>query len=320
VEGLKAERMLIMTKKILVAVDNCADSAAAVRYAARMTSASQEILYTLFHVRPPIPPVLREAAEADSVVRAEVEGLIEENMEATRCTNRELKEALVAGGVHEEQVEVVTESMQLGMAKDILGRAEEGHYDAIVLSRKALTPARDFFIGTTALKVLDYSLKVPVWVTSGNTVSMKVIIAVDGSDNSFRAVDHVVRFTGNHPDLRITLFHVLPYLRHYYSLDFERKNPHLQQVLQREDNKRMKDFYKEACRRIEAVGLKKSQINVESNSHSFDICTAIFSEMRTGQYGTVVVGRRGERDAFFSGGIARRSVQMVANQALWVVP
>jgi nucleotide-binding universal stress UspA family protein len=188
------------------------------------------------------------------------------------------------------------------------------------MARRALTPARDFFIGTTAVKVLDYALKVPVWVTCGNAMSMKMMIAVDGSDNSLRAVDHVICLTQDHPDLRVTLFHVLPYLRHYYSLDFERKNSHLQQVLQREDNQRMKAFYEEAYRRFENAGIKKSQINVEANNHSFDICTAIFSEMRRGQYGTVVVGRRGERDAFFTGGIAMRSVQKVTNQALWVVP
>lgn len=309
-----------MAKKILIAVDNCVDSVAAVKYSVRMTSATRGLSYTLFHVQPPVPPTFGEAAKTDPRVKAEVDALVEENTKATKCITRDLKEAMVREGVSEKRIEVVTEPMQLGMAKDILSRAEKGQYDAIVLARKALTPSRDFVIGTTAVKVLDYALKVPVWVTSGDAISMKIMIAVDGSDNSLRAVDHVIRLIEINPDLRVTLFHVLPYLRHYYSLDFERKNPHLQQVLQREDNQRMKAFYKEAYRRLEAAGLNKSQINVETNNHSFDICTAIFSEMRTGQYGTVVVGRRGERDAFFTGGIAMRSVQKVANQALWVVP
>jgi len=309
-----------MTKKILVAVGNCLDSVAAVKYAARMTSTARDLSYTLFHVQPPIPPTFREAAEADPKVRAEVDAFIEENTKVSKCITRDLKETMVREGVPEKRVEAVTEPMQLGMAKDILNRAEKGQYDAIVLARKALAPARDFFIGTTAVKVLEHALKVPVWVTSGNAVSMKIMIAVDGSDNSFRAVDHVIRLAGTHPDLRVTLFHVLPYLRHYYSLDFERKNVHLQQMLQREDNRRMKGFYEKAYRKLEAAGLNTGKINVETNSHSFDICTAIFTEMRTGQYGTIVVGRRGERDAFFTGGIAMRSVQKVANQALWVVP
>lgn len=309
-----------MAKKILLAVGNCIDSVAAVKYAVRMTSAARDVSYTLFHVQPPVPAAFRQAAQADPEVRAEVDALVEEKTKETTHITRNLKETMVREGIPEGRITVMTEPMQLGMAKDILNWAEEGQYDAILLGRKALTPARDLFIGTTAIKVLDYALKIPVWITCGNAMSMKIMIAVDGSDNSFRAVDHVTCLTQNHPDLRITLFHVLPYLRHYYSLDFERKNPHLQQMLQREDNQRMKYFYEEAYRKLEETGLQKSQINVEVNNHSFDVCTAILSEMRRGQYGTVVVGRRGERDAFFTGGIAMRSVQMVANQALWMVP
>ena len=45
---------------------------------------------------------------------------------------------------------------------------------------------------------------------------------------------------------------------------------------------------------------------------------AILDEARTGKYSTVVVGRRGERGAFFTGRIAMRLVQKVSDQALWV--
>ncbi|MBW1744163.1 MAG: universal stress protein [Deltaproteobacteria bacterium] len=309
-----------MARKILIAIDNCADSMAAVRYAARMTSASRHFSYTLFDVQPPVPSTFREAAEADPMVRAEVDKLVEEHAEATRCITMELKEAMVREGVPEKRVEMVTEPMQLGMARDILSRAEQGQYDAIVLARKALTPARDYFIGTTAAKIVEHAVQVPVWVTSGNVISKKVMIAVDGSENSARCVDHVIDMAGVCPDLRVTLFHVWPHLRHFYSVEFKRKNAHLQQVLQRGDNTRMAAFYAKAYKKLEAAGLKQDHINVEANAQSFDIATAIFIELRTGRYGTVVVGRRGERDAFFTGGIAMRLAQKVTNQALWMVP
>lgn len=50
------------------------------------------------------------------------------------------------------------------------------------------------------------------------------------------------------------------------------------------------------------------------------VSTAIFDEVRTGVYGTVVIGRRGERKAFFMGSVAMRLVQKVSGQALWAVP
>jgi nucleotide-binding universal stress UspA family protein len=307
-------------KKILLAVGDCVHSAEAVKYAARISSANVDVSYTLFHVQPPVPPIFREAADTDTAVRAEVTSLVQQNSEAAACITRELKETMVREGIPEKRVEMVTQPMRLGMAKDIIDMAEQGRFDAIVLGRRALTPARDFFIGMTAAKVVDHALSIPVWVASGAATSKKILIAVDGTENSLRVVGHVVDLVGAHPQLRITLFHVLPHLRHYYSVDFERKNPHLQQILKRQDKARMEGFYEKAYQRLEKGGLKENQINVVTNTRSFDIGTAIFSEMRTGQHGTVVIGRRGERDAFFSGGMAIYLVQKVTKQVLWVVP
>lgn len=125
---------------------------------------------------------------------------------------------------------------------------------------------------------------------------------------------------GANPDPRLTLFHVLPYLRHYYSIDFERENPRLQELLEGEDRRRTEDFHERASRRFEAAGWKGRQIKMKTKIGGHDICTSILEEARTGQYSTVVVGRRGERDAFFTGRIAMRLVQKVTSQTLWVVP
>jgi nucleotide-binding universal stress UspA family protein len=159
----------------------------------------------------------------------------------------------------------------------------------------------------------------PVWVV-GETASMKIMVAVDGSESSLRVLDHVTHMIGANPDLKVTLFHVLPYLRHYYSVDFERENPRLQEISQQENMKRMEAFYKKAREKLKTAGIKESQIEIKTNTRSYDVSTAILDEARTGEYGTVVTGRRGEREAFFTGRIAMRLVQKVSNLALWVIP
>ena len=68
------------------------------------------------------------------------------------------------------------------------------------------------------------------------------------------------------------------------------------------------------------MGLEESQIEVRTNKRAYHVSTAILDEARTGVYGTVVIGRRGERRAFFMGSVAMRLVQKIAGQALWVVP
>ena len=303
-----------------MAVGDCVYSKHAVKYAARISSAAKDVTYTLFNVQPLVPHIFIEEAKADSGIKAEVDALIRENAKAARCVVEEFKDLMVREGIPENRVEVVTEPMQLGMAKDILNRAEQGLYDAIVLARRGLTPSRDFFIGTIAAKVVEHALKMPVWIAAGEAISMKIMLAVDGSENSLRVVDHLIHMVGAHPDLRVTLFHVLPHLRHYYSVDFEKENPHLQEILHREDKPRMEGFYEKAHERLKTAGLKKSQVEIKTSTQSYDISTGILSEARMGQYGTVLVGRRGESEAFFTGRIAMRLVQKIADEALWVVP
>ena len=309
-----------MKKRILVAVGDCVYSKHAVKYVARISPATKDMTYTLFNMQPLVPGILAAAAEKHSELKAEVDALIREDAKAAKCTIDELRDLMVNEGIPENRVELVTEPVQAGVAKDILDRAEQGHYDAIVLARKGLTPSRDFFIGTTAAKVIEHALKIPVWIAAEQTVSMKIMVAVDGSENSLRVVDHLVSTVGAHPDLGITLFHASPHLRHYYSLVFERENPHLQEILYREDKLRMEHFYELAHDRFKRAGLKRSQIEVKTSDQGFDISTSILAEARSGRYGTVVVGRRGEREAFFTGRIAMRLVQKVYDQALWVVP
>ncbi|UCG80131.1 MAG: universal stress protein [Desulfobacterales bacterium] len=309
-----------MKKKLLIAVGDCIYSKQAVKYAARMTSGVKDVSYTLFNVQPLLPRIFRQAAETDPKVNAELHVLVEKNTEVGRCASRELKDIMVREGIPQNRVEVVSQPMQVGMAKDILNRAEQGSYYGIILARRALTPSRDFFIGTTAAKVVEHAIDIPVWVVDGKTISMRIMLAVDGSENSLRDIDHLINIIGANPDLKLTLFHVLPYLRHYYSVDFERENPRLQEVLEREGKRRMDDFYENAYQKLQAAGLTRDQIEMKARIGGYDISTCILEEARTGQYSTVVVGRRGERDAFFTGRIAMRLVQKVADQTLWVVP
>jgi nucleotide-binding universal stress UspA family protein len=188
-----------------------------------------------------------------------------------------------------------------------------------VLGSKGLTPRRDVFVGTTATKVVEHALKTSVWVVDEYTDSRNILVAVDASQNSLHVLDHVISTLGTKRRFRVVLFHVRPYLSHYYSLECERNNPHLQRLIQDRDRQRMEDFYKQAFDRFEKAGIPDHQVEIKTNEHGYDISTAILEEARRGAYGTVVIGRRGEREAFFTGRIAMRLVQKMPSPALWVV-
>jgi hypothetical protein len=80
----------------------------------------------------------------------------------------------------------------------------------------------------------------------------------------------------------------------------------------------MESFHKKAGKLLKARS--KPQLDIKLKRYSYDISTAILDEARTGRYGTVIVGRRGERGAFFAGTVPVRLVQKLSGPALWVVP
>jgi hypothetical protein len=81
----------------------------------------------------------------------------------------------------------------------------------------------------------------------------------------------------------------------------------------------MKSFYQKAFEKLESAGITRRQVHIKSNEHGYDISTAILAEARCGGYGSVVVGRRGEREAFFTGRIAMRLIEKMPSSALWIV-
>jgi len=315
-----AARRLTMKQKVLVAVGDCVYSQHAVRYIAKLSVAATNLTYTLFNVQPGVPELLGEAAKSDGKAKAEIAGLVRANREAGGGIIQDFKELMIQQGILESRIETVSEPMQVGAAKDILNWAEKHGHDAIVIARREMTPSWDFSIGAVPAKVVDYGLEIPIWVVAGESTATKIMVTVDGSENSIRAVDHLIHMVGANADIHINLFHVIPYLRHYYSVDVERSKSYLQLVMHREDQRRMDGFYEKAYERFKKAGLRSSQLNTITCRRSSDISTAIYGEAKAGQYGTVIIGRRGERGAFFSGQIARRLAHTLEDQALCIVP
>jgi len=100
-----------------------------------------------------------------------------------------------------------------GKIKDILSEGATGLYDAIVLGKRASYTLQWFFerpAEETALKIVrDNSLTSPLWICPETDVGRKnVLVCVDGSEGSYRAVDHAGYILSLQDQHKITLFHV----------------------------------------------------------------------------------------------------------------
>lgn len=100
-----------------------------------------------------------------------------------------------------------------GKIKDILKESSSGLYDAIILGKRASYTLQWFFerpADETAKAIIqDSSLNTPLWICPEPESGRKnVLVCVDGSEESFRAVDHVGYILSLQDQHNITLFMV----------------------------------------------------------------------------------------------------------------
>ena len=308
-----------MEKKILLVVDGSIHSTRAVTYAARISSVVKELTYTLFYVQPTVSQFLLDEAEASLKARAELKRIIRKNAEFAKTILKKHKTRLIGMGIGEKRVETVTQQKMMGIARDILEYAQQGLYDAILVGRRGLSRLQKTFMGSTAAKLVEHSRVVPVWVVDGDVKSMKVMLAVDGSETSLRAVDHLGFMVGGNEKIKVILFHVTPRLRDYCVIDFDEKESEVDQVIAQGARRCIDHFYSHARRKFEEAGLQENQIELKVVKRTMDVGKAILDEAKKGKYGTVVIGRRGVGKAFFMGSVSRHVLDKISERAVWVV-
>jgi len=308
-----------MNKKILLVVDGSIHSIHAVTYAVRMSSVVQDLTYMLFYVQPTISQFLLDEAETDLKVRAELKRVIRKNTEFARDVLEKHKTRMVGMGIAEQRIETATQQKVMGICKDILDCAQQGLYDAILVGRRGLSRIQQAFMGSTTAKLVEHSRVIPVWVVDGDVTSIKVMLTVDGSEASLRAVDHLCFMLGGNEKIKVALFHVMPTLRDYCVINFDEKESDVRQVIAQGAKRCIDHFYAHAQHRFEEAGLQDNQVELKVIKRAMDIGKAILDQARKGNYGTVVIGRRGAGKAFFMGSVSRYVLNKISGRALWVV-
>lgn len=100
-----------------------------------------------------------------------------------------------------------------GKVNDILNEGSQGLYDAVILGKRASYALQWMFdrpADETAQAIIRNSaLSTPLWICPEIESGRKnVLICVDGSENSFRAVDHVGYILSHQDQHSITLLHI----------------------------------------------------------------------------------------------------------------
>lgn len=313
-----------MDKKILIAVDGSKASDRAVDYVGLMEGAMvKDLKVVLFNAMTPVPSFMRKEGQSDTSTYRRVAELERRNRKAAQEVLGAARQRLLDHGLGEDHIEMKALPRASGAARDILFEAEHGLYDAVVIGRRGLGKAQEMFLGSVTNKIVQHAEKLPIWVVGGRVTSLKVLCAVDGSEGALRAVDHMAFMLGNNPECKVMLFHVGASLANYCPLNFEGNEGGLDKEIEGDimtsEAECMNDFHARAIQVLVEGGLERDQIDTKSKEGGISVPAAITEEVKAGDYGTVVLGRRGQNRSFFLGHVSDKVLAKCEQAAVWIV-
>jgi nucleotide-binding universal stress UspA family protein len=171
----------------------------------------------------------------------------------------------------------------------------------------------------------------PTITPRGNTTLSRILIAVDDSAHSARALQYVGTLLRDAPDVQVTLFHVLKpmpreLLEHGGSEDPAMEVRLAESLHQDQENWVRAESEIESPILVKALEmLGKTGFPLDHVTLKFgyedDIAHNILAEARVGRYGTIVVSRYGSNGLkrIVGGGITDHLLRDASGFTLWVV-
>ena len=160
---------------------------------------------------------------------------------------------------------------------------------------------------------------------------MRILLAIDESENSHRAAQYVGTLLGQTPDVGVTLFHVLKpmpreLLEHGGSEDpaaeaqLSVQLHDEQEAWIRKERESECHVLRKACETLTQAGFDRSRVALRYG-HEDDIARNILEEARSGHHDTIVVGRHGTSriKRIFGGGVTEQLLRDAKGFAIWVV-
>ena len=160
---------------------------------------------------------------------------------------------------------------------------------------------------------------------------MRILVAVDDSENSHRAVKYVGSLLRETPHTSVTLFHVLKpmprgLLEHGGS-ESPAAEARLSDQLRRDQEAWIRKEAEAECpfliksfETLTQSGFDRSRVALRIG-HEDDIARNILEEARNGKHETIVVGRHGSSGIkrLFGGGVTDQLLRDAKGFAIWVV-
>ena len=297
--------MMERKEKILLAVDASDYSFKIAKYVSEIPyfQKTKAVLFSVFNKIPESYYDLKNDPQYGKKIR-NIWAWESQNRRSLEEYMRAAEQILLDAGFPRDNVIVKICEREKGIARDILKEAKAG-YSAVAVGRKGISKLGGIILGSVATKLLEQLVFVPLIVVGNDTGPEKILIGVDGSEGAKRAVDYVATILGE-SEFEVKLVYVIRGAAEDYMKDAERE---------------IEDVFDQVKKRLKESGFKSNQIKTKIITGVRSRAEAIVEEARLGNYGTIVVGRRGlsKVQEFFIGRVSNKVIQLAKKNVVWVM-
>ena len=309
-----------VTKKIVIGVDGSKNALKSFDYLKTIYGTKHDLDLSLLYISPSSLHTLTEEERIDMEIRSRVINEEKKDLDKGGGILAEAKDTLIRKGFEESRINVLAQRKDVSIAQDICTWANKTMVDAVLINKRSRTDLETFFQGEISRKLLDYCGESPVWVTGGNIESKKILIAVDSSENSLRAVDHA-GFMISGTDCTATLFHTFRNLKEHVDKGPVEKEADLEKLFQTKKGEKIAPYMRKARDILLDAGVPERQVTLKVTGGTKNAADDIVREARDNDHGTIVMGRRGLSPfkEFVFGSVTSKVLYHSAGLALWIV-
>ncbi len=208
---------------------------------------------------------------------------------------------LVQMGYKRSRLHTESRPQSQNTGQDILDVGRNPEFAAIVLARKQRSGASRIIPETTTAMVYQYSDVQPVWAIGALPLQPPhILAAVDESDYADRIATHLAETLGSLPEVRVTLFNVMPakppaYWDNGHILDKSERSE--RQAVVKEWRWRYEEIiggiFAKARGVLTKAGVAEERITSRMQTRRSGIARDILAEASRGGYNILALGRRG---------------------------
>lgn len=293
-----------MEKQFLVTISNDIDNLFGVKFICSFFNKKSEHRVTLLHI------CMRDSNDMTKTLMGAWEGPAD-NIEGhltvgVRRSINKAKEFLSQNKMSIEHIITKTVAERYGKVKDVLAESSRGLYDTIILGRRASYSMQWMFERsadeTVQAMIKDSRCTSPLWICPDPEPGRKnVLLCLDGSENAYRAVDHVGFILSDQDQHTITMFHV-----------------------ESGTGRESEEIFQRAAAILNEYNIGAERI-LRNSTWGVSVPRTILAEIDKGSYAVVALGMFGKgqgllRDLNLAGGTTLKLISKIEKVSLWCCP